>query len=87
MKAKDKVQYGVKNLLPAKIHTRDEMIMISIKMEGDLLDALKTKAKLLNRPYQTLMKEMLREQLNLKTSDMDDRIRAIVRQELKRAAG
>ena len=87
MKNNRKIQYGTKNLLPEKINPRDEMIMISIKMEGDLLDALKAKAKKLNRPYQTLMKEMLRERLNLKTSDMDDHIREIVRQELNKATG
>ena len=87
MKNKQKIQLGTKDLLPRKIRPRDEMILISIKMEGDLLDALKAKAKKLNRPYQTLMKEMLRERLNLKTSDMDDHIREIVRQELSKAAG
>jgi len=87
MKNNRKIQYGTKNVLPEKISSRDETIMISIKMEGDLLDALKAKAKELNRPYQTLMKEMLRERLNLKTSDMDDHIREIVRQELNKATG
>ena len=87
MKSNPKIKYGTKNLLPEKIDPRNEKVMISIKMEGDLLDALKAKAKELNRPYQTLMKEMLRDQLNLKTSAMDDRIREIVRQELHKATG
>ena len=87
MKSNPKIKYGTKNLLPEKIDPKNEKVMISIKMEGDLLDALKVKAKELNRPYQTLMKEMLRDQLNLKTSDMDDRIREIVRQELHKATG
>lgn len=86
MKKKYNVKTGSKNLLPETIHPKDERIMISIKMEGDLLDALKSKAKELNRPYQTMMKEMLREALNLKVSDMDDRIRKIVRQELSKIA-
>ena len=87
MKNNSNIRYGTKNLLPEKINPRDERVMISIKMEGDLLDALKAKAKELNRPYQTLMKEILRERLNLKTSDMDDHIREIVRQELSKLAG
>ncbi len=58
--------------------------MICIKMEGDLLDALKEKAKKLKRPYQTLMKEMLRDSLSLSTSVMEDRMREIVRQELNK---
>lgn len=86
MKKNPKIKYGTKNLLPEKINPKDEMITISIKMEGDLLDALKHKAKELNRPYQTLMKEMLRETLELKVSDMDDHIRKIVRQELSKIA-
>jgi hypothetical protein len=81
---KSKIKLGIKNQLPEKIDPCDERVLISIKMEGDLLDALKLKAKELNRPYQTLMKEMLRDQLNLKTSSMDDRIREIVRQEIKK---
>jgi predicted DNA binding CopG/RHH family protein len=86
MKKNSKIKYGNKNLLPEKIDPKDERITISIKMEGDLLDALKHKAKELNRPYQTLMKEMLRETLELKVSDMDDHIRKIVRQELSKIA-
>jgi len=87
MKNNSKIKHGGKNLLPEKIDVKDVLIMISIKMEADLLDALKAKAKHLNRPYQTLMKEMLRENLNLKVSGMDDRIREIVRQELEKSAG
>ena len=83
----DKIKYGTKNLLPEKIDPKDELIMISIKMEGDLLDALKSRAKVLDQPYQTLMKKLLRESLNLKTSDMDQQIREIVRQELKKQVG
>lgn len=79
-----KIKLGSKNLIPGKIQPKDELVMISIKMEGDLLDALKSKAKEMNQPYQTLLKKMLRESLDLKTSELDDRIREIVRQELKR---
>ena len=87
MSKNPRVKYGNKNLLPEKINPEDISVLISIKMEGDLLRALKTRAKDLNRPYQTLMKELLRESLNLKVSNSEDRIREIVRQELKKAAG
>lgn len=87
MKTNPKLKYGSKNLMPAKIDPRDISVMISIKMEGDLLNAIKNKAKELNRPYQTLMKEILRDHLNLGKSAMDERIREIVRQELKKAVG
>lgn len=68
MKSNLKVKYGKMNLLPETIEPKDEMIMISVKMEGDLLDALKNRAKELGRPYQTLMKELLRESLGMKNS-------------------
>jgi len=65
MKTNPKMKYGKMNLLPGKIEPKDEMIMISVKMEGDLLDALKNHAKELGRPYQTVMKEMLRTSLGM----------------------
>ncbi len=87
MKNNPKIKYGSKNLLPEKINSKDELVMISIKMEGDLLDKLKARAKELNKPYQTMMKEMLRESLKMSASEIDERIRKIVRQELNKAAG
>ncbi len=65
MAKKTKVHYGKSNLLPERIEPKDEKIRISIIMEGDLLDALKTRAKELGRPYQTLMKEVLRKNLQI----------------------
>lgn len=61
---KNKVQYGKTDLLPKKIDPKDETIRISIIMEGDLLDAIKARALELGRPYQTLMKEILRQNLH-----------------------
>jgi len=72
MKKKNKIRYGKVNLLPEKIEPKDEKIRISIMMEGDLLDALKTRAQELGRPYQTLMKEVLRQNLKLKTLGLFD---------------
>lgn len=65
MKTNPKMKFGKVNLLPEKIEPKDEMIMISVKMEGDLLDALKKQAKLVGRPYQTLLKEILRTSLGV----------------------
>ena len=64
-KKRNKIQYGRVNVLPAKIEAKDENVRISIVMEGDLLDDLKSKAKELGRPYQTLMKEILRQNLQI----------------------
>lgn len=87
MKNNPKIKYGAKNLLPEKLDLRNATVMISMKIEGDLLEAIKNKAKELNKPYQTMMKEILREHLELSKSEMDDHIRKIVRQEMKKAAG
>ncbi|MGK5088385.1 CopG family antitoxin [Bdellovibrionota bacterium FG-2] len=65
MAKKTKVHYVETNLLPERIEPKDEKSRISIIMEEDLLDALKARAKELGRPYQTLMKEILRQNLQI----------------------
>lgn len=55
-----KIIYGKKNLLPAKIDPKDVMVTISVRMEGDLLDAIRDRADQAGLPYQTYMKTILR---------------------------
>jgi len=62
---KPEIKYAQKDTLPAKIEPRDEMVLISMRIEGDLLDALKAKATETKIGYQTLMKELVRVQLGL----------------------
>ena len=59
------IKYAEKDTLPAKIAPKDEMVLISVRMEGDLLDALKMASEQANLGYQTIMKELLRERLGL----------------------
>jgi hypothetical protein len=59
------VKFAEKDTLPAKIDPKDEMVLISVRMEGDLLDSLKMAAEQTNMGYQTIMKELLRERLGL----------------------
>jgi|GEM_PF-4439656 len=90
MKNKGKISFGKKDLLPSKIDPKNEKVRISIIMEGDLLDALKLKASTLNVPYQTFMKDLLRDVLFGSTSNKlkvisEDRVREIFREEFKKA--
>ena len=59
------IKYADKDTLPARIDPKDEMVLISVRVEGDLLDALKAAAEKTNLGYQTVMKELLRERLGL----------------------
>lgn len=63
--AKNKMNYGKKNQLPDKIDPRNVRVSISMRIEGDLLDALKAAAKRTNVTYQTLFKELARAGLGL----------------------
>ena len=58
-----KIKYGKVDLLPAKIEPKDVMITISVRMEGDLLDAIRSRAEVEGIPYQTFMKKVLRDHL------------------------
>lgn len=63
MTKSSKIKYGKKDLVGGPVKPSEESIRISVMMEGDLLDALKARAAQEKRPYQTIMKEMLRAQL------------------------
>ena len=67
MVKKKKTKYGKTDLLPiGNIDPKDIKVRISIIVEGDLLKAYKEAAKLTSHgQYQTLMKEKLREGLQL----------------------
>ncbi|RYZ82069.1 MAG: hypothetical protein EOP06_22290 [Proteobacteria bacterium] len=72
--AKNKTETRSKDHLPDVVSTRDVMVQISLKIEGDLLLALKERAKALHKPYQTLMKELLRAQLKLDSAGPGDQL-------------
>ena len=65
MAQNERIKVTEKDTLPDKINPKDEVVLISVRMEGDLLDALKTAAAAEGKPYQTLMKQLLREKLKV----------------------
>ncbi len=89
MAKKKKFKYGKVDLLPGKIQPKDVNIRISIVMEGDLLDAIKARAAETGTPYQTLMKEKLREYFIQKSDSemhVPERFEVLI-QELEQIAG
>jgi hypothetical protein len=84
---KEKINYGKKDLVGGPVAPSEEMVRISIMMEGDLLDALKTRAAAEKRPYQTMIKDFLRQQLGIEGKPAIDReeIRRIVEEIMQKA--
>ena len=58
-----KINYGKKDLLPEHIDYKDVTVRISMMIEADLLREIKTQAKFQKMPYQTFMKQVLRDSL------------------------
>lgn len=63
--SKNNIEYAEKNTLPETIEDKDVTVQISLKIEGDLLKAIRVRAKELDKPYQTIMKQLLREKLGM----------------------
>ena len=56
----DKIEYGDVDV-PEVVDRKDVMITISLRMEGDLLDTIRARAEEKSLPYQTFIKQILRE--------------------------
>ncbi len=69
---KNKFQNGKVNVLPDVIEDKDVTIHISLKIEGDLLRAIRALAEKEHLPYQTKLKQMLRAQLQSPMSRAED---------------
>jgi predicted DNA binding CopG/RHH family protein len=69
---KSRIQYGKTDILPSKIDPKDVTVQISLKVEEDLLDALRARASKLGLGYQTLMKQMLREKIAEEQEDVSE---------------
>ncbi|MGZ3694679.1 MAG: hypothetical protein ACXWQO_10890 [Bdellovibrionota bacterium] len=78
---KSKMNHGKVDQIRGRLGLNEKMVMISVKMEGDLLDALKARALEEKLPYQTMMKKMLREKLGIQGSSFIDH------EELRRIVG
>lgn len=59
--SKNKIEYAEIDTLPQTIEDKDVTIQISLKVEGDLLKAIRAKAAEAGMPYQTYMKHAVRE--------------------------
>jgi len=68
----NKIEYADKDTLPESIDDRDVTVQISLKIEGDLLKAIRSRATAEGKPYQTLLKQMLRAQLGHHNGDPED---------------
>jgi uncharacterized protein (DUF4415 family) len=60
--AKKKIRYGKKDLLaPGDLDLKNAKVMITIRLDGDVLAAIKKAADQVHVPYQTLVNQKLRE--------------------------
>ena len=82
MGKRESIEFGCNNLLDAdefdKKHTK---VMITTRLDGEVLEAVKIEAASRGIKYQTLINQFLRERL-IGTAE-DEKIRRIVRDELQ----
>lgn len=79
--AKNKISYAKKSVLDAdEFDAKYVKILISIRLDGDVLAAVKAEAQKKGVKYQPLINQMLKERFFGKPEE--DRIREIVREEL-----
>ncbi len=73
----DKIEYGDVDV-PEVVDRKDVMITISLRMEGDLLDTLRSRAEEKSLPYQTFIKQILREHAtDDDRADLVERVKAL----------
>jgi predicted DNA binding CopG/RHH family protein len=78
-----RIKTGKVDLPADEFEPKSVKVRISMMIPGDVLDGFKKLAKKSGKPYQVLMQEKLRESLFGPAEE--ERIRAIVREELKKA--
>jgi hypothetical protein len=76
--ARKKVKTGDVNPFPDKIERKHITYPVTIKIEGDLLDALKGQAAERGLPYQTMTKQLLRAQLGMEGGIMGASLRRLI---------
>ena len=82
--AKNKVNYAKKSTLDAdEFDPKHAKVLISIRLDGSVLEAVKAEADKKGVKYQPLINQLLKEHF-FGNSD-EDRIREIVREELGKA--
>ena len=83
--AKKKIAYGKKSVLDAdEFDSKHVKVLISIRLDGEVLEAVKKAAEARGLKYQPLINQLLKE--HFFGNAEEDRIRKIVRQELDKVS-
>ena len=77
---KSKIKFGDVSLPDDAFNSKETKFRVSMYLDLDVLDQIRLMAKSKGLPYQTFINQLLRERVL--GSEMDDRIRKIVREEL-----
>ena len=83
--AKKKIKHGSVSLPDDAFNPKETKFRVTMYIDLDVLDEIRKKAKKRGLPYQTHINQILRE--SVFGQEMDERIRQIVREELKNKAG
>ncbi len=79
---KKKIKYGSVSLPEDAFNDRETKFRVTMFVDLDVLDAVRKRAKLRGLPYQTYINQLLRD--SVLGSELDDRIRKIVREEISK---
>ncbi len=79
---KKKIRYGSVSLPEDAFNDRETKFRVTMFVDLDVLDAVRKRAKLRGLPYQTYINQLLRD--SVLGSELDDRIRKIVREEISK---
>lgn len=77
-----KIKYGSVTLPSNAFNTKETKFRVSMYVDLDVLDEIRARAKNVGLPYQTYLNQLLRN--TVFGDEMDDHIRKIVREELKK---
>jgi predicted DNA binding CopG/RHH family protein len=83
--AKKKIKYGSVSLPEDAFNAKETKFRVTMYVDLDILDELRKRAKKRGLPYQTYTNQLLREVVF--GQEIDERIRRIVREELKKPTG
>jgi len=89
MKSKKNIKYGNVEIAGDEFESKNCKIRVTAFIDLDIVEALKDEADQTKSKYQTLLNKRLRESIfgSAMGSDLDQKIRAIVREELGKKAG
>jgi uncharacterized protein (DUF4415 family) len=82
-RGKNKIKHGDVSLDDSYFDVKNHKVRVTTFIDGDVLSWLKQEAMKVGKGYQTLLNTKLRESME---GSPDDRIRAIVREEIRKSA-